>query len=87
MHLAIDPLGQTLALLVILVHAHDCANVAALAEPTQEVAGAVVDNACGDLSAAGDQPAADAVAQGKRLGVVTLRCNTTASSVGRMPGD
>ena len=71
-HLAVDTLGQLLAVLVTPASEQDRAQVAALAEQIQEVTGESVEVAFVDQGYTGDQPAADAAAQGIRLEVVKL---------------
>jgi transposase len=69
-HLAVDTLGQLLALHVTPANEQDRAQVAALAEAVQEITGEAVELAFVDQGYTGDQPAADAVAHGIRLEVV-----------------
>jgi transposase len=71
-HLAVDTLGQLLAVLVTPANAQDRAQVAALAEQIQETTGESVEVAFVDQGYTGDQPAADAEAHGIRLEVVKL---------------
>ena len=69
-HLAVDTLGELLTLHVTPANEQDRAQVAALAEATQEITGGTVVVAFADQGYTGDQPAADAEAQGIRLAVV-----------------
>jgi transposase len=71
-HIAVDTLGQLLALLVTPANEQDRAQVAELAEQVQEVTGETVEVAFVDQGYTGDQPAADAEARGIRLEVVKL---------------
>jgi len=71
-HLAVDTLGQLLAVLVTPANEQDRAQVAALAEQIQEAIGESVEVAFVDQGYTGDQPAADAQAHGIRLEVVRL---------------
>lgn len=71
-HLAVDTLGQLLAVLVTPANEQDRAQVAALAEQIQEVTGESVEVAFVDQGYTGEQAAADAEAQGIRLEVVKL---------------
>jgi len=71
-HLAVDTLGQLLAVLVTPADQQDRAQVAALAEQIQEATGDSVEVAFVDQGYTGDQPAADAQAHGIRLEVVKL---------------
>jgi transposase len=71
-HLAVDTLGQLLAVLVTPANEQDRAQVAALAELVQEATGDSVEVAFVDQGYTGDEPAADAQAQGIRLEVVKL---------------
>ncbi len=71
-HLAVDTLGQLLALLVTPANAQDRAQVAELAEQVQAVTGETVEVAFVDQGYTGDQPSADAEASGIRLEVVKL---------------
>jgi len=71
-HLAVDTLGQLLALLVTPANEQDRAQVAALAEEIQEVTGESVEVAFVDQGYTGEQAAADAEAHGIRLEVVKL---------------
>nr|MCU0508486.1 transposase [Anaerolineae bacterium] len=71
-HLAVDTLGQLLAVLVTPANEQDRAQVAALAAQIQEVTGAAAELAFVDQGYTGAQPAADAEQQGIRLEVVKL---------------
>jgi transposase len=71
-HLAVDTLGQLLAVLVTPANEQDRAQVAALAEQIQETTGESVEVAFVDQGYTGEQPAADAEAHGIRLQVVKL---------------
>lgn len=71
-HLAIDTLGQLLALHVTSASEQDRAQVAELAAAVQEATGETVTLAYVDAGYSGDQPAADAVAEGIVLEVVKL---------------
>jgi len=71
-HLAVDTLGQLLAVLVTPANEQDRAQVAALAEQIQEVTGESVEVAFVDQGYTGEQAAADAEAHGIRLEVVKL---------------
>jgi transposase len=71
-HLAVDTLGQLLAVVVTPANDQDRAQVAALAQRIQEVTGDTVAVAFVDQGDPGEQPAADAAAHGSRLAVVTL---------------
>ncbi len=71
-HLAVDTLGQLLAVWVTPANEQDRAQVAALAELVQEATGDSVEVAFVDQGYTGDKPAADAQAQGIRLEVVKL---------------
>ncbi len=71
-HLAVDTLGQVLAVLVTPANAQDRAQVAALAEQIREVTGESVEIAFVDQGYTGEQPAADAEQHGIRLEVVKL---------------
>jgi len=71
-HLAVDTLGQLLAVLVTPANEQDRAQVAALAERIQEATGESVEVAFVDQGYTGDQPAADAEVHGIRLEVVKL---------------
>jgi transposase len=69
-HLAVDTLGQLLALQVTPADEQDRAQVAALAEAVQAIIGETVELAFVDQAYTGDRPAADAAAHGIRLEVV-----------------
>ena len=69
-HLAVDTLGELLTLHVTPANEQDRAQVAALAEASQEITGGTVEVAFADQGYTGDQPAADAEAQDVRLEVV-----------------
>ncbi len=71
-HLAVDTLGQLLAVLVTPANEQDRAQVDALAEQIQEATGDSVEVAFVDQGYTGEQPAADAEAHGIRLEVVKL---------------
>jgi transposase len=71
-HIAVDTLGQLLAVLVTPANEQDRAQVAALAEQIQEVTGESVEVAFVDQGYTGEQAAAGAEAQGIRLEVVKL---------------
>jgi len=71
-HLAVDTLGQLLAVLVTPANEQDRAQVEALAEQIQEATGDSVEVAFVDQGYTGEQPAADAEAHGIRLEVVKL---------------
>jgi Transposase and inactivated derivatives len=71
-HLAVDTLGQLLAVLVTPANEQDRAQVAALAAQIQEATGESVEVAFVDQGYTGDQPAAEAEAQGIGLEVVKL---------------
>jgi transposase len=71
-HLAVDTLGQLLALLVTPADEQDRAQVDALAERVQRATGNSVEVAFVDQGYTGDQPAADAKEHGIRLEVVKL---------------
>jgi transposase len=71
-HIAVDTLGQLLALLVTPADAQDRVQVTELAEQVQEVTGNSVEVAFVDQGYTGDQPAVDAQEQGIRLEVVKL---------------
>lgn len=71
-HLAVDTLGQLLAVLVTPANEQDRAQVAALAEQIQEATGASVELAFVDQGYTGAQPATDAEQLGIRLEVVKL---------------
>jgi transposase len=71
-HLAVDTLGQLLAVLVTPANEQDRAQVEALAEQVQAATGDSVEVAFVDQGYTGEQPAEDAQAQGIRLEVVKL---------------
>ncbi|MDP9359223.1 MAG: IS5 family transposase [Chloroflexota bacterium] len=71
-HLAVDTLGHLLALRVTPADAQDRTQVATLAAAMQEVTGGTVEVAFVDQGYTGEQPAADAAAQGLQLEVVKL---------------
>ena len=71
-HLAVDTLGQLLALLVTPANEQDRAQVGELTRQIQKATGDSVEIAFVDQGYTGDQPAADAEAQGIRLEVVKL---------------
>ena len=71
-HLAVDTLGQLLAVLVTPANQQDRAQVGALAEQIQQATGDAVEIAFVDQGYTGEQPAADAQAHGIRLEVVKL---------------
>jgi transposase len=71
-HLAVDTLGQLLAILVTPANEQDRAQVSALAEQIQQATGDAVEIAFVDQGYTGEQPAADAQAHGIRLEVVKL---------------
>jgi len=70
--LAVDTLGQFLALHVTPANEQDRAQVAALAAAVQAATGAPVDLAYVDQGHTGDRPQQAAAAQGSALEVVTL---------------
>jgi transposase len=71
-HLAVDTLGQLLAILVTPANEQDRAQVGELAKRIQQETGDSVEVAFVDQGYTGDQPAADAQALGIRLEVVKL---------------
>ena len=71
-HLAVDTLGQFLALHGTPANAQDRAQVAALAAAVQDATGERVELAYVDAGYTGERPAAAAAAQGIALAVVTL---------------
>jgi len=71
-HVAVDTLGHLLAVVVTPANAQERAQVAALAAAVQAATGDLVEVAFVDQGYTGDQPAADAAAQGIRLEVVKL---------------
>jgi len=70
--LAVDTLGQVLAVVVTPANEQDRAQVAALAAQIQEATGESVAVAVVDQGDTGEQPAADAEAHGIRVDVVKL---------------
>src|SRR5919112_5076650 len=66
-HLAVDTLGEVLAVRVTPANASDRAQVAALAEEVQDVTGQTVEVGFVDQGYTGKQPASDAAAHGIRL--------------------
>jgi transposase len=71
-HIAVDTLGQLLALLVTPANEQERAQVAELAEQVQEITGEAVEVAFVDQGYTGEQAAEDAQAHGIRLEVVKL---------------
>src|SRR6187549_249964 len=71
-HIAVDTLGQLLALLVTPANQQERAQVAELAEQVQAVTGATVEVAFVDQGYTGEQPVEDAASHGIRLEVVKL---------------
>jgi transposase len=71
-HLAVDTLGEVLALLVTPADAQDRAQVEVLAAAVQKATGQTVELAYVDQGYTGDEPAAAAAAPGIRLEVVKL---------------
>jgi transposase len=71
-HLAVDTLGQLLALLVTPANEQDRAQVGELAAKVQEATGESVEVAFVDQGYTGEQPAEEAKAEGIRLEVVKL---------------
>lgn len=71
-HVAVDTLGQLLALLVTPANEQERAQVAELAEQVQAATGEAVNVAFVDQGYTGEQPAEDAQAHGIRLEVVKL---------------
>jgi len=71
-HIAVDTLGQLLALLVTPANEQERAQVAKLAEQVQEATGEAIEVAFVDQGYTGEQPAEDAEAHGIRLEVVKL---------------
>lgn len=69
-HIAVDTLGQLLALLVTPANAQDRAQVTALADAVQAATGQAVEVAFVDQGYTGDQAETDAAAHGIRLDVV-----------------
>jgi transposase len=71
-HLAVDTLGELLALLVTPADAQDRDQVAALAKAVQEATGSTVEVGFVDQGYTGEQTANDAAAHGIRLEVIKL---------------
>ncbi len=71
-HVAVDTLGQLLALLVTPANEQDRAQVAQLAQQVQATTGGSVEVAFVDQGYTGDQPLQEAAEQGIRLEVVKL---------------
>jgi transposase len=71
-HLAVDTLGELLAVRVTPADAGDRAQVAALAEQVQDVTGQTVELGFVDQGYTGEQPSTDAAEHGIRLEVVKL---------------
>jgi len=71
-HLAVDTLGEVLAMRVTPANASDRAQVAALAAEVQDVTRQTVEVGFVDQGYTGEQPASDAAAHGIRLEVVKL---------------
>ena len=71
-HIAVDTLGQLLALRVSAANEQDRAQVEALVEQVQEVTGENVESAFVDQGYTGEQAARDAAQHGIRLEVVKL---------------
>lgn len=71
-HIAVDTLGQLLALLVTPANEQERAQVAELAEQVQEVTGETVEVAFVDQGYTGEQAAEDAASHGIRLEVIKL---------------
>ena len=71
-HLAVDTLGQLLAILVTPANEQDRVQVGELAKQIQEATGDSVEVAFVDQGYTGDEPAADSQAYGIRLEVVKL---------------
>jgi transposase len=72
LHLAVDTLGEVLALLVTPADAQDREQVAALAAAVQEATGGTVEVAFVDQGYTGEQAETDAAGHGIRLEVVKL---------------
>ena len=72
MHIAVDTLGQLLALRVTAADEQDRTQVKALVAQVQEVTGETVEIAFVDQAYTGEQAAQDAAAQGIKLEVVKL---------------
>jgi transposase len=71
-HMAVDTLGQLLAVIITPASEQERAQVRALTEQVQAVTGETVEVAFVDQGYTGEQPAEDAAAQGIRLEVVKL---------------
>jgi transposase len=71
-HLAVDTLGEVLAVRVTSANASDRAQVAAVAEEVQDVTGQTVEVGFVDQGYTGERPASDAASHGIRLEVVKL---------------
>ncbi len=71
-HIAVDTLGQLLALVVTPANEQERAQVADLAAQVQDVTGETVEVAFADQRYTGEQPAEEAAAHGIRLEVVKL---------------
>jgi transposase len=71
-HIAVDTLGQVLALRVTAANEQDRAQVKALAAQVQAVTGDAVEVAFVDQGYTGEQPAQDATSHGMKLEVVKL---------------
>jgi transposase len=71
-HIAVDTLGQWLALVVTPANEQERAQVADLAAQVQDVTGETVEVAFADQGYTGEQPAEEAAAHGIRLEVVKL---------------
>lgn len=71
-HLAVDTLGQLLAVVVTPANEQGRTQVAALAEQIQEATGESVEVAFVDQGNTGDQPAEDTQAHGIRLAVIKV---------------
>ena len=71
-HVAVDTLGHLLALKVTPANEQERAQVADLAKEVQEMTGEKVEIAFVDQGYTGEEPAADAAAQGIRLVVIKL---------------
>lgn len=71
-HVAVDTLGQLLALLVTPANVQERSQVGALAAAVQAATGETVEVAFVDQGYTGEQPATDAAAHGIRLEVVKL---------------
>jgi transposase len=71
-HLAVDTLGQLLAVMVTPANEQDRAQVGELVERVQDATGESIEVAFVDQGYTGEQPAAEAQAQGIRLEVVKL---------------